>query len=41
MAMFGTYEFGLNAEQEERAARLHAESIIIDTLLHRRDGRAA
>jgi membrane dipeptidase len=30
--MFGTYEFGLNAEQEERAARLHAESIIIDTL---------
>lgn len=29
---FGAYDFGLNAEQEERAARLHAESIIIDTL---------
>lgn len=30
--MFGNYDFGLNAEQEERAKRLHAESIIIDTL---------
>src|SRR5687768_5619152 len=29
---FGSWDFGLNAEQEERAARLHAESIIIDTL---------
>jgi membrane dipeptidase len=29
---FGTYDFGLSAEQEERARRLHAESIIIDTL---------
>lgn len=30
--VFGNWDFGLNAEQEERAARLHAESIIIDTL---------
>jgi membrane dipeptidase len=29
---FGTYDFGLTEEQEERALRLHAESIIIDTL---------
>lgn len=29
---FGNWDFGLNAEQEERAAKLHAESIIIDTL---------
>lgn len=29
---FGNYDFGLTAEQEERAARLHRESIIIDTL---------
>jgi len=27
---FGCYEFGLKPEEEERAARLHAESIIID-----------
>jgi membrane dipeptidase len=30
--MFGDYDFGLNGEQEERAAKLHRESIIIDTL---------
>jgi membrane dipeptidase len=30
--MFGDYDFGLTDEQEERAARLHHESIIIDTL---------
>ncbi|MBX3068934.1 MAG: membrane dipeptidase [Thermomicrobiales bacterium] len=29
---FGDWDFGLSAEQEARAARLHAESIIIDTL---------
>lgn len=29
---FGAWDFGLTAEQEERAARLHRESIIIDTL---------
>lgn len=29
---FGNYDFGLTAEHEERAARLHGESIIIDTL---------
>ncbi len=29
---FGNYDFGLTPEQEERAARLHRESIIIDTL---------
>lgn len=29
---FGTWDFGLTAEREERAARLHRESIIIDTL---------
>ena len=29
---FGNWDFGLTAEQEERAARLHRESIIIDTL---------
>ncbi|HUG15360.1 MAG TPA: membrane dipeptidase [Thermomicrobiales bacterium] len=30
--MFGDYDFGLTDEQEERAATLHRESIIIDTL---------
>lgn len=29
---FGAYDFGLSEEQEARARRLHAESIIIDTL---------
>jgi len=29
---FGTYDFGLTADQEERAARLHAQSIVIDML---------
>jgi membrane dipeptidase len=29
---FGRYEFGLPEEQEARAARLHAESVIIDLL---------
>ncbi len=29
---FGIYDFGLSAEQEDRAARLHRESIVIDTL---------
>jgi membrane dipeptidase len=29
---FGTYDFGLSAEQEERAARLHRESIVCDML---------
>jgi membrane dipeptidase len=29
---FGTWDFGLTPDQEERAARLHRESIIIDTL---------
>jgi membrane dipeptidase len=29
---FGIYDFGLTAEQEERALRLHSEAIIIDTL---------
>jgi membrane dipeptidase len=29
---FGTYEFGMTEEQEQRAARLHAESIIVDLL---------
>lgn len=32
MEQFGTYDFGLSDEQEERARRLHQESIIIDTL---------
>ena len=32
MASFGTYDFGLSAEQEEHALKLHQESIIIDTL---------
>src|SRR5688572_20914787 len=30
--VFGDYDFGLTQEQEERAKRMHAESIIIDTL---------
>ncbi len=30
--VFGAYDFGLSEEQEARARRLHAESIIIDTL---------
>jgi len=30
--MFGNYDFGLNEEQEQRAAALHRESIIVDTL---------
>ncbi len=30
--MFADFDFGLTDEQEERATRLHAESIIIDTL---------
>lgn len=29
---FGVYDFGLSTEQEQRAARLHRESIIIDIL---------
>jgi membrane dipeptidase len=29
---FATFDFGLSAEQEQRAARLHGESIIIDML---------
>lgn len=29
---FGVYDFGLTAEEDERAARLHAESVIIDML---------
>lgn len=29
---FGKYDFGLDAGQEERAARLHREAIIVDTL---------
>ena len=29
---FGVYDFGLSAEEEERAEQLHAESIIIDML---------
>src|SRR3954451_23238315 len=29
---FGNWDFGLTAEQEERAAKLHRESIVIDTL---------
>jgi membrane dipeptidase len=29
---FGTYDFGLSAEEEDRAARLHRESIVIDML---------
>jgi membrane dipeptidase len=29
---FGVFDFGLTAEQEERAARLHAQSVIIDIL---------
>ena len=29
---FGDFDFGLSAEQEERAARLHRESIIVDCL---------
>ncbi|MCC6945242.1 MAG: membrane dipeptidase [Thermomicrobiales bacterium] len=36
---FGDWDFGLNTEQEERAARLHAESIIIDTLFQGPCGR--
>jgi membrane dipeptidase len=30
--VFGRYDFGLTAEQEERAARLHRDSIVIDML---------
>lgn len=33
MSEFGTYDFGLTADEEARAARLHAASIVID-LLH-------
>ena len=29
---FGVFDFGLSEEQEQRAARLHAESIVIDLL---------
>src|SRR4051812_9710759 len=29
---FGVYDFGLSEEQEERARRLHEESIVIDLL---------
>src|SRR3989442_6646073 len=29
---FGVFDFGLSEEQEERAARLHAESMIVDML---------
>jgi hypothetical protein len=29
---FGTYDFGLTAEQEDRARRLHEESIVVDML---------
>jgi membrane dipeptidase len=29
---FGTWDFGLTEEQEERAARLHRESVIVDLL---------
>ena len=29
---FGVFDFGLSQEQEERAARLHAEAIIVDLL---------
>jgi hypothetical protein len=29
---FGVFDFGLRPEQEERARRLHAESIVIDLL---------
>ena len=32
MTEYGTFDFGLTAEQEERAARLHKESLIIDLL---------
>jgi len=32
MREYGSFDFGLTSEQEERAARLHADSIIIDTL---------
>ncbi len=37
--VFGTYDFGLSEEQEERARRLHEESIIIDTLFQGPCGR--
>ena len=30
--VFGKYDFGLSQEEEERAARIHEESIIIDML---------
>jgi len=36
---FGTFDFGLSAEQEERARRLHAEAIVIDTLFQGPCGR--
>ena len=29
---FGNFDYGMSPEQEARAARLHAESIIIDML---------
>jgi membrane dipeptidase len=29
---FGTYDFGLSASDEERAARLHTESVIVDVI---------
>ncbi len=32
MGQFGIYDFGLTAEQEERARQLHQQSVIIDTL---------
>ena len=32
MSEFGVYPLGLSDEQEERARRLHSESIIIDML---------
>jgi len=32
MERFGVYDFGLSAREEARAARLHAESVIVDML---------
>src|SRR5258708_23416180 len=29
---FGVFDFGLDAEQEQRAAHLHAQSVIVDIL---------
>ncbi len=33
LGAFGHYDFGLSAQEEARAARLHSESIVIDLLL--------